>query len=120
MKPIEKDELFKNLGDFLKNKGIELKEGGFTQQIQKGCTLLTDSINLSQAGIERAKVEIDKRLDEMRQTIHEKTAPKPGASSSTTDKPPGRAKKASSKSKSTGKKSATRKKQSHRANSLNS
>jgi hypothetical protein len=76
MKPIQKDELFAHLGLFLKTKGIELKEGSYTNGVQKGCALLTDAINLSQKGIKRAKVEIDKKVDRMRQVIHEKTAPK--------------------------------------------
>jgi hypothetical protein len=76
MKTIKQDELFEHLGQFLKAKGIELKEGSYTNGIQKGCTLLADAINLSQKGIKRAKVEVDKKLDRMRQVIHEKTAPK--------------------------------------------
>jgi hypothetical protein len=76
MKTIEKDELFEHLSQFLKTKGVELKEGSYTGGIQKGCTLLADAINLSQKGIKRAKVEINKKVDRMRQVIHEKTAPK--------------------------------------------
>ena len=55
MKPIQKDELFEHLGQFLKTKGIELKEGSYANGIQNGCALLTDAINLSQKGIRRAK-----------------------------------------------------------------
>ena len=76
MKPIEKDELFGHLTGFLKARGIELKDGSYAQSIQKGCSILADTINLSQQGIERAQTEIEKRLDQMRQAIHEKTAPK--------------------------------------------
>jgi hypothetical protein len=76
MKPIQKDELYAHLGEFLKNKGIELKEGSYTKGIHAGCSLLADAINLSQAGIERARVGLDKKLDQVRQVIHEKTAPK--------------------------------------------
>jgi len=76
MTPIDKSELYDHLSGFLKNKGIELKEGSYANGIQKGCALLTDAINLSQKGIKRAKVEIDDKLDRMRQVIHEKTAPK--------------------------------------------
>ena len=81
MKPIQKDELYDHVSGFLKGKGIELKEGSYAKGIQKGCTLLADAINLSQAGLSRAKVEVDKKLEQMRQVIHEKTAPgpKPGA-----------------------------------------
>jgi len=77
MKPIEKDELYENLSQFLKAKGIELKEGSYSKGIHAGCSFLADAINLSQAGIERAKAGIDKGLEQVRQVIHEKTAPKP-------------------------------------------
>ncbi len=79
MKPIEKDELYEHLSQFLKAKGIEMKEGSYTQRLQKSCGLLTDAINLGQKGIQRAKQEIDKNLDHMRRVIHDKTAPKPPA-----------------------------------------
>src|SRR6266851_1437580 len=76
MKPIQKDELYEHLGQFLKDKGIELTEGSYTKGIHAGCSLLADAINLSQAGLERAKAGLDKNLDQVRQVIHEKTAPK--------------------------------------------
>jgi hypothetical protein len=79
MKPIQKDELYEHLSQFLKAKGIEMKDGSYPAAIQKGCSFLADAINLSQKGIARAKVEVDKNLDRMRQVIHEKTAPKPAA-----------------------------------------
>jgi hypothetical protein len=77
MKSIQRDELYSHLGQFLKTKGIELQAGTYTQRIQKGCNLLTDAINLSQKGLSKAKAGIDQRLEQMRQVIHEKTAPKP-------------------------------------------
>jgi hypothetical protein len=77
MRPIQKDELYTHLSQFLKAKGVEMKDGSYPRGIQAGCALLADAINLSQKGITRAKVEIDKNLERMRQTIHEKTAPKP-------------------------------------------
>jgi hypothetical protein len=79
MKTIERDELYEHLSGFLKAKGIELKEGSYAKGIQQGCGLLVDAINLSQKGINRAKVEIDQKLELMRQVVHEKTAPKPKA-----------------------------------------
>lgn len=75
MKPIEKDELYQNLNSFLKTRGIELTDGSYANGIQKTCSLLADAINLGQQGFERAKTQFDKRLDQMRQVIHEKTAP---------------------------------------------
>ena len=84
MKPIQKDELYEHLSQFLKAKGVEMKDGSYPKAIQKGCSILADAINLSQKGITQAKDQIDKNLDRMRQAIHEKTAPKaaskPGAS----------------------------------------
>jgi hypothetical protein len=76
MKTIQKEELFGNLSSFLKTKGVELKEGSYTQAVEKSCGILADVINLTQQGVDRAKTKIDKRLDQMRQVIHEKTAPK--------------------------------------------
>ena len=79
MKPLNQDELYENLRDFLKGKGIELQEGSYARGIQKSCSLLSDAINLSQQGLDRAKTGIDKKLDQMRQVIHEKTTPKTAA-----------------------------------------
>jgi len=75
MKTLEKDELYQNLQGFLKAKGVELSAGSYAHKIQKSCGLLSDAINTSQQGLARAKVEIDKKLDQLRQVIHEKTAP---------------------------------------------
>jgi len=80
MNPIRKDELYENISQFLKNKGIELKEGSYTKGIHAGCSLLADAINLSQTGLERAKTGLEKKFHQVRQVIHEKTAPKPLAS----------------------------------------
>ena len=87
MKQIEKDEIYEHLSQFLKSRGVEMKDGGYVQQIQKGCSFMTDAVNLAQQGLERAKTEMDKRLDQMRHVIHERTAPKttpnaPGAGAS--------------------------------------
>ena len=79
MKPIEKSELFQHVNEFLKTKGVEIKDGTYARHLEKSCGLLTDAINLTQKGMERAKTEIDKRLEQMRQVIHEKTAPRSGS-----------------------------------------
>ena len=50
MKPIQKDELYEHLSQFLKAKGIEMKDGSYPRGIQAGCSLLADAINLSQKG----------------------------------------------------------------------
>ena len=76
MKTIKKGELFRNLSGFLTTKGIELKDGVYVNRINHACGLLTDAINGTQKTVGRAKVEVDKKLDQLRQTIHEATAPK--------------------------------------------
>jgi hypothetical protein len=76
MKAIRKDEIYHHLNEFLRAKGIEMKDGSYPRAVQAGCSLLADAINLSQQGLERARTEIDTNLDWMRQVIHEKTAPK--------------------------------------------
>lgn len=75
MKPIDKNELFEHMSSFLKGKGIHLQEGAYTEQLQKSCGLLADTVNLSQKTLERAKEEMDKRLKQVQQVIHEATAP---------------------------------------------
>jgi hypothetical protein len=77
MKQIEKDELFENLRGFLRSKGINLTEGSYSQTVQKSCRILADVINMGQQGIERAKTGINQKLDQVRECIHHKTAPKP-------------------------------------------
>ena len=77
MKKIKKDELFRNLGGFLKSKGIELNEGSYTARIQRGCNLLSDAINGTQTTVSKTRDQVDHALDQLRQTIHEKTAPTP-------------------------------------------
>jgi hypothetical protein len=88
MKQIKKDELYQHLGDFLKSKGVEFKPGAYTDRIQRGCSLLSDVINASQSGLARAKVETEKKLDQLRQVIHEKTAPKAPSASPGSANPP--------------------------------
>jgi hypothetical protein len=77
MKTIKKDELFRNLSDFLNTKGVELKDGAYAKRVNRACDLLTDAINGTQKTIKRAKVEVDNKLAQLRQTIHEATAPEP-------------------------------------------
>ena len=49
----------------------------YSQRIRQGCNLLTDAINATQDSVARAKVETDKKLEQLRQSVHEATAPKP-------------------------------------------
>jgi hypothetical protein len=76
MKPIQKDEIYENVSEFLKNRGIELTDGTYTKGIQASCSLLAEAINMSQAGLERAKTQIERQFETMREVIHQKTAPK--------------------------------------------
>src|SRR5260370_41016523 len=87
MKPIAKNEIYEHTSQFLKARGIEMKEGSYTKQIQKGFGLLTDAINLTQKGIERASAEVDTKLDQLRQMIHEKTEPNPPHNPAATEPP---------------------------------
>jgi hypothetical protein len=90
MKPIQKDEIYAHISQFLKAKGIEMKDGSYPRGIQAGCSLLADAINLSQKGIKRAKTEIDKNVERVRQVIHEQTAPKPAAKAAAPSAKPAR------------------------------
>lgn len=83
MKTIKQDDLYQNLNDFLKSKGVKLTEGTYSERIRKSCGLLTDVINATQNTVSRAKSEVDKKLDQLRQSIHEATAPNPPPSAST-------------------------------------
>ncbi|HEX4265185.1 MAG TPA: hypothetical protein VH597_12670 [Verrucomicrobiae bacterium] len=78
MNDINKEEVFSNLKSFLKSKGIEIQDGSYAAGIRKGCEILTDTVNLSQRALVRAKGAMDKGLDQVRQTVHERTAPKTG------------------------------------------
>ena len=92
MKRLSKDEIFENLSSFLKAKGIELTEGAYARGIHKSCSILADVINMSQQGLEKAKEGLDQKVDQVRQVIHEKTAPKspadPPTGAATTATPP--------------------------------
>lgn len=76
MSEIKKEEMFGNLKNFLKSKGIEIQEGSYANGIRRGCDILTDTVNMSQRALDRAKVVVDEGLDKARQTVHEYTAPK--------------------------------------------
>jgi hypothetical protein len=84
MSEIKKEEMFGNLKNFLKTKGIEIQDGSYADGIRKGCEILTDTVNMSQRALERAKGAVDKGLDQARQTVHEYTAPKNKASAGKT------------------------------------
>jgi hypothetical protein len=77
MKTIKKDELYQGLSDFLKSKGIEFKDGAYTKRINRACDLLTDAVNETQKTVKRARIKVDEKLDQLRRSIHEATAPKP-------------------------------------------
>ena len=109
MKRIKKDEIFKNVTKFLKGRGVELTEGAYSARIQKGCSALTDMVNLSRDGLQRATTEIDKQLEHLRQAVHEATAPQSAAKAAgakSAAKPP--AKPAGTASAKTGAKAAAK------------
>jgi len=76
MTEINKEEMFGNLKNFLKTKGIHIEDGSYADGIRKGCEILTDTVNMSQRALDRAKVAVDEGLDKARQRVHEYTAPK--------------------------------------------
>jgi len=96
MKQLKQHEIYENLSGFLQTRGIEFKDGSYAQAIQKSCSFLTDIINLGQRGLCKARTEVDKNLDRVRQTIHQATTPKSAAKA--TPKPPPLAKAAKSRS----------------------
>jgi hypothetical protein len=117
MQPIMKNELFQHLGEFLKSKGIKLTNGSLTAPIQEGCNLLSDAINATHKTVEHTKTQVDEALNQLRQSIHERTAPKPPAAQtpepSASGTPPkaksGRRQKPKAKSPSQGAKALRRK-----------
>jgi hypothetical protein len=94
MNEINKEEMFGHLKGFLKSKGIEIREGAYVEGIRKGCEILTETVNLSQRALERAKDAMEQGLDPVRETFHERTGSRgktgntPKASSAGTKKRP--------------------------------
>ncbi len=87
MKEIDKNELYQNLRGFLKSKGVTLEEGIYSKRVEQGCHALAGVINTGQDVVARAKVEVNKGVDYMRQSIHEATAPKPPRPAPAASKP---------------------------------
>ncbi len=87
MKKIEENELYDNLSRFLKNKGVELTAGSYARVLQRGCSLLTDAVNLGQRGVHTVGTELNDKLDQLRQCVHEATAPKTQAPPPVTSAP---------------------------------
>jgi len=97
MKTIKHNELYEHVSEFLRSRGIELKDGTFTRGIRRGCTLLTDTVNTAQQGLHKAKSQVETKVNEVRQAIHRKTAPRGAA------KPAGRKPKPASSASAAGK-----------------
>ncbi len=76
MKKIEENELYENFSHFLKGKGVELKTGSYARILQRGCSFLTDAVNFGQQGVHTVGTELNEKLDQLRQCVHEATAPK--------------------------------------------
>lgn len=83
MKRLKEDELYRHLHGFLKARGIELTEGDYARCVREGCGLLSDAINLSQRGIQKARRTAATKLDRLRQVVHQKTAPKASPAAAT-------------------------------------
>lgn len=109
MKTIEKDELYQTISRFMKSKGLELTDGPYAGHIRRGCDLLSEAINTAQRAVVRAREEVDKKLLQLRQCIHEATAP-PAPSPPTNTAPPAAAADLSGSSQSNPKLSRARKK----------
>lgn len=77
MKTIAKNELFDHLNEFLQARGIALKDGSYANRIRKGCDLLADAINATQGTLEKARSQVDTKLQQLRASLHRATAPKP-------------------------------------------
>ena len=77
MKNIGKDELYRNITEFLRSRGIELKDGAYAEHIRRGCGFLTEAINATQRTVKRAREGVDQKLAQLRRSIHEATSPSP-------------------------------------------
>jgi hypothetical protein len=88
MNTVNKDELYQNLSNFLKIKGIELKEGTYALRLQQGCNVLAEIVNTTQHTVGTAKAKVDIALDQLRETIHQATAPKPPRAAPAASAPP--------------------------------
>lgn len=84
MSKVDKHELFQNLRGFLKSKGVTLDEGTYSKRVEQACHVLAGAVNAGQTAVDRAKVEVNKTVDNLRQSIHEATAPKSRASAKKT------------------------------------
>jgi hypothetical protein len=105
MKKLRQNDLFNHIDQFLKDKGIEIREAApLGSRLKTGCQLLTETINNAQGALGKARDHMDDHLDKMRNIIHEKTAPK-----KTSKTPPKRAKKKRQSKKSAPKKPASAK-----------
>jgi hypothetical protein len=74
MKAIKKGELYEHLSEFLKRKGVELHKGPYPGRIEQVCSLLTTTINATQATLGRARDGMDRGLQQVRHALR-KTPP---------------------------------------------
>lgn len=98
MKKLGKDDLYRHIDQFLKEKGIEIRDAApLGRNLQKGCQVFTDAINNAQAALEKARNRMDGGIDKMRDIVHKKTAPRKKAKKATPKSTPKRKKKAATK-----------------------
>ncbi len=77
MKKLGKDDLYQHIDQFLKEKGIEIRDAApLGRNLQKGCQVFTDAINNAQAALEKARNRMDSGINKMRDIVHKKTAPR--------------------------------------------
>ena len=88
MKKIDKSELYEHLRSFLKSKGVALEDGSYAKRLEQGCDLLTDAINTTQTGVERAREKVGGAVENLRETIHKATAPRADDSRAPRPEPP--------------------------------
>ena len=107
MKKLRQNDLFKHSDQFLKDKGIEVRESApLGSTLKTGCQILTDTINHAQVTLEKARGQMDGQLDKMRSIIHEKTAPRRKSATETQAKPKAKRSKKKASKKSTPAKAA--------------
>ncbi len=87
MKKLGKDDLYQHVNQFLKEKGIEIQDAApLGKGLQKGCQVLTETINSAQTTLEKASNRMDRGIGKMRDLIHKKTAPRKAKAPKSTQK----------------------------------
>lgn len=75
MKTLKKGELFRSVKKHLEANGVILEKGEASDKLRAGCALLTAVATKGQSSFQTAKNAVTEQIDNLRQTIHDKTAP---------------------------------------------